>query len=358
MNSMNLQPRQLHLFLTLANCRNFTVAADRVHMSQSAFSQAIARLEDLVGVRLFERSTRNVTLTPEGEMLLPVAQRLMQDMADVLQMLREHADGQRGKLSIAALPGACAEWIPRILANFKQLYPGIRVRLYDTVSDEVLDLIRAGVVDFGINRELGQEGEFDYELLFHDPHYLVCRPDHPLAQHKRIALAQLAGHDFIRSTPSSSIAQRLYPHLSRIAIRETGHIFANMSTGAGLVLHGMGVTVVAGQSLFNFERVGLLAIPVTDPGLESRVYLIKRKGHALSFAASALLEIIKHSPMGAPRADADTAAQQPQELQHGTGVGSKDVATVTRASPAAAADLTPASMPPDGTSRSDTRCST
>ena len=293
MNSINLQPRLLHLFLTLAHCRNFTVASDRVHMSQSAFSQAISRLEDLVGVRLFERSTRNVTLTPEGEMLLPVAQRLMQDMADVLQMLREHARGQRGKLSIAALPGAAADWIPKILAKFRKSYPGIRVRLYDTVSDEVLDLIRAGVVDFGINRELGQEGEFDYERLFHDPHYLVCRPDHPLAKRKRIKLAQLAGYDFIHSAPSSSLAQRLYPHLNRIAIRETGHIFSNMSTGAGLVLHGMGITVVAGQSLFNFERLGLVAIPVTDAGLKSAVYLLKRRGHPLSFAANALRDAIK-----------------------------------------------------------------
>lgn len=298
MNSINLQPKQLQLFLTLANCRNFTVASDRVHMSQSAFSQAISRLEELVGVRLFERSTRSVSLTPEGEMLLPVAQRLMQDMADVLQMLRETAEGQRGKVTLAALPGACAEWIPAILARFKECYPGIRVRLHDTVSDDVLDLIRAGVADFGINRELGQEGEFDYELLFHDPHYLVCRPDHPLAKHKRIKLAQLAGHEFIHSVPSSSIAQRLYPHLSRIAIRETGHVFSNMSTAAGLIRHGMGVTVVAGQSLFNFERVGLVAVPVIDKGIESAIYLIKRKGHSFSWAACALAEIIKANPPG------------------------------------------------------------
>lgn len=262
-------------------------------MSQSAFSQAISRLEGQVGVRLFERSTRNVALTPEGELLLPLAQQIVRAMADALQTLRDHAEGLRGKVAIAALPGASAEWIPKILATFKQTYPGIRVRLFDTYSDEVLNLIRTGMVDFGINRELGHEGEFDYQFLFNDPHYLVCRKDHPLAQRRRIRLQELAGHDFIHSVTGSSLAQRLDQHLSRIAIRDTGQAFSNMSTAAGLILNGLGVTVVARQSLFNFERVGLMAIPVTDTNLDSAVYLVKRRGQPLSVAASALLGQIR-----------------------------------------------------------------
>lgn len=290
---INISLRLLHLFLTLAHCRNFTVAADRVHMSQSAFSQAISRLEDQLGVRLFERSTRSVTLTPEGELLLPVARRLMQEMSDTL---RDHSQGKRGKVAIAALPGASAEWLPQILADFKKDYPGIRVRLHDTFSDNVLDLIRAGVVDFGINRKVGHQDEFEHELLFHDPHFLVCRSDHPLARHKHIHLAQLSGHEFIHSVPASSLAQRLYPYLSRIPIRDSGHIYSNMSTAAGLVFHDMGVTVVGRESLFNFERIGLVAIPIADAGLDSAVYMLKRREHILSVAADALLEKIRQSP--------------------------------------------------------------
>jgi LysR family transcriptional regulator, carnitine catabolism transcriptional activator len=292
MFSMNLQPRLLELFLALAQTRNFTAAADRVHMSQSAFSQAISRLESQVGMRLFERSTRNVSLTPEGELLLPMAQHLVRGVSDILQTLRDHAEGRRGRVAIAALPGASAEWIPGILAGFRQAYPGIRVRLFDTYSDEVLELIRSGVVDFGINRQLGPEGEFEPQFLFDDPHYLVCRADHPLARRRQIRLAQLEGHEFIHPVAGSSIAQRLHPYMSRIAIQDTGQVYSNMSTAAGLVLNGMGVTVVAGQSLFNFERVGLRAIRVTDPGLNSAVYLVKRRGQVLSVAASALAQQI------------------------------------------------------------------
>ena len=290
---MNFSPRLITAFLTLAHCRHFTLAATRVHMSQSAFSQAISRLEAQVGVRLFDRNTRSVSLTPEGELLFPVAQRVMQDMDAVFRDLRDHAERKKGKVSIAGLPGSSAEWLPRILADFQRLYPGIQVRLHDTHSDGILELVREGKVDFAINREIGHEREFDTRLLFYDPHYLVCSPDHPLAGAKSLALKQLAGHEYIHAVHSGSLWQRLYPFLSRVAIRDAGHEIAYMSTVAGMVANGMGVTVVAGQTLFNFERLGLTAVPISDKDLSSGVYVLQRHGHTLSVAARALLTLIE-----------------------------------------------------------------
>lgn len=290
---MNFSPRLLSAFLTLAHCRHFTLAATRVHMSQSAFSQAISRLEAQVGVRLFDRNTRSVSLTPEGEILLPVATRLMQEMGDVFQDLRDHADRKKGKVAIAALPGSSAQWLPRILADFQRHYPGIKVRLYDAHSDGILELLREGKVDFAINRETGHEREFDTRLLFNDKHYLVCRPDHPLAKNKSVALRQLAGYDYIHTVRSASLWQRLYPFLSRVAIRDTGHEIAYMSTAAGMIANGMGITVVAGQTLFNFKQIGLSAIPISDKDLSAGVYVLQRHGHAFSVAAHALLKLIE-----------------------------------------------------------------
>lgn len=299
---MSFSPNLLRAFLTLAQCKHFTLAAGRVHMSQSAFSQAISRLETQVGVKLFDRTTRNVFLTPEGELLLPVAQRVMQDIEAVLQDLRDHAERKKGKVAIAGLPGASAEWLPRILAQFQRLYPGIKVRLFDTHSDGILELVRAGTVDFAINRETGDPGEFDTHLLFNDPHYLVCPPDHPLASAKSIALSELAGCNYIHTVRSSSLWQRLNPYLSRVAIRDTGHEIGYMSTAAGMVANGMGVTVVAGQTLFNFKRLGLAAVPISDADLQSGIYILKRHGHGLSVAAQALLDRVEASVEANPAA--------------------------------------------------------
>lgn len=265
-------------------------------MSRSAFSQAISRLESDLGVKLFERSTRQVKLTPAGEFLLPVARRLVQDSRNVVEYLKDFAQGKRGKVSVAALAAAAAEWMPRLIAQFLQQYPQVKVRLYAPYSDDQFDLLRGGVVDFAVNREVGQEDEFDHRLLFNDVHYLVCRSDHPLARKKRIGIDALAGCDYIHPVHGSSLWQRMDPHLRRIAVRDTGHTFANMSTAAGLIANGLGVTVVAGQSLFNFQPMGLSAVLLVEPGLKSAVYMVKRRGIALSLAATNFLALVAANP--------------------------------------------------------------
>ena len=291
--TMNLPPRLLNAFLALADSRQFTLAAKRSHLSQSAFSQAIARLETQVGARLFDRNTRNVALTPEGELLLPAARKLVQDIESVLEDLRDHAERRKGKVAVAALPGASAEWLPKILARFRDRYPGIRVQLHDAFSDRVLELVRQGAVDFALNTQFGHDEEFETRLLYNDRFFLVCPPQHPLARAKSLPLRQLAGHDYIHTIRSGSVWQRLQPYLSRVPIRDTGLEVAYMSTAAGLVAHGLGVTVVTGQSLFNFRRLGLAAVPISDSGLRSGVYIVKRRGHSLSVAARALLDLME-----------------------------------------------------------------
>ena len=115
MTSINVPHRLLEAFLLLAHHKNFTVAAAEANLSQPAFSQAISRLEAQAGVRLFDRNTRYVSLTPEGKILLPVAQRLTQDIADVFQQLRDLASGITGTVTIATIPSSAARWLPRII---------------------------------------------------------------------------------------------------------------------------------------------------------------------------------------------------------------------------------------------------
>lgn len=308
---MNIAPRLLQSFLALAHCRNFTEAATRMHMSQSAFSQAIARLESQVGVKLFDRSTRSVSLTPEGHILVPMATRLERDIALMFQELHDHADRKKGKVAIAAPPGASADWLPRVMANFRHRYPGIQLQLHDTYSDRILELVRNGTVDFALNREIERPEEFDVCKLFDDPHYLVCPQDHPLAREKSIRVAQLAGENYIHLLRGSSLWQRLYPHLSRVAIRDTGFELNNMSTAAGLIANGMGVTIVAGQSLFNYQRLGLAAVLVSDTELRnSGLYLLKRRGQSLSVAAQGLREMIEADKPVLPATQRPAARRQ------------------------------------------------
>jgi DNA-binding transcriptional LysR family regulator len=241
-----------------------------------------------------------VSLTPEGELLLPMAHRVVHDFEAVVADLRDHADRRRGKVAIAALPSLAAEWLPKIIAEFGQRYPGIKVQLFDGVLDQMLALVREGSVDFAVNADVGHEEEFETQPLFNDAFYLVCLPSHLLAKRKNIKLRQPAGEAYIHTNRSASMWRLLYPFLHEVSLRDTGFEVRHLSTLAGLVANGLGISVVTGVSLFNFTRLGLAAVPISDRGLRYEVRIVKRRGRSFSVAARALVEMLEGNKPSLP----------------------------------------------------------
>ena len=288
--------RLLGAFLTLADCEQFKLAAERFNVSQSAFSQMISRLEAQLGTRLFDRDTRHVALTPEGQVLVPLARALATDVESMYGNLRDHAERRKGKVAIAALPSLSADWLPKIFADFRRRYPGIRLQLFDTIADANLDLVRSGAVDFAINARVNSPEEFDTQLLFHEPFFLICPPSHPFAQKRHIALRALAGCDYIHSIRTGSVWHWIQPHIGNVELNDTGFEVAHLSTLAGLIANGIGVSIVPGFALFQFYRLGLSAVPIHDRGLKRPLLMVKRRGQSLSVAAKALLELIIENP--------------------------------------------------------------
>jgi LysR family transcriptional regulator, carnitine catabolism transcriptional activator len=296
MASTNVQRKLFEAFIILAQHRNFTAAAARARLSQPAFSQAISRLEAIARVRLFERNSRHVTLTPEGELLLPVAKRITQDVEGIFLDLRDRAGAAAGKVTVASIPSPVATWLPGLVVQFRALYPRLTVHLHDIASDVIVERLRNGEVDLGVTRDVIHEDEFESESLHVESFVLVCHPSHELAQAPSVELRQLAGHEFIRMVRGSSLRQRLDPELEAVGVRDSGHEVTSMLTAEGLVAHGLGVTIVTKPMAGSFVRAGLCAVPIADPGLSSTLRLLKRRGHDLSFAASAFRQLMMECP--------------------------------------------------------------
>src|SRR5690349_18971038 len=128
---MNVSTRQLRAFVLLAAQRNFTRAAAAMHLSQPAFSALIRQLEDALGLRLFDRSTRSVELTVEGREFELSARRVLDEFDGALAGVRDQAARRRGRVSIALLPSLAAGWLPPVLAGFRSAYPGIELQVAD-----------------------------------------------------------------------------------------------------------------------------------------------------------------------------------------------------------------------------------
>ncbi|MBP1313128.1 LysR family transcriptional regulator [Herbaspirillum sp. 1130] len=307
----NLSTRLLHAFLALADCRHFGHAAERCHVSQSAFSAMIQKLETATGARLFERDTRNVSLTPEGEVFVEVARQLVADMEAALADMNDYVARRKGRVAIAALPSLAAGWLPPALAAYRQRHPGVAVELFDAISDQCLDLLRQGKADIALTAPGPNLLEFTTQPLCADPFYLVCRKDHALAGKRRIKVAQLAGCEMIHLARSTSVRQHLDAVLRPGAVIHTGLEVEHLATLAALIESGLGVSVVPELTLFQFRLPNLVAIPVDAPELVRPLLIVTPKERSLSIAAQGLLDLIQAKA----RAESATPARRGRKPQ-------------------------------------------
>lgn len=289
----NISTRLLHAFVALAELKHFTRAAERCHTSQSALSVMIKKLEALVGARLFERDTRKVTLTPEGELFAEVAATLIAEIEAAFEDMSEYVALRRGRVAIAALPSLAASGLPAVIAEYKRLHPGVKVSLHDALSDQCLSLLRQGKADLALTAPGPDFVEFEAHTLCSDPFYVVCPQDHPLAKKKSVRTADLSGCELIHLAKSSSVRQHVEILLRDVQVVHSGFEVEHLATVAGLVKQGLGITVVPELTLFQFRQLDLVAIPLQSERLVRPILVVRRKDQPLSLAAQTMLVLIE-----------------------------------------------------------------
>jgi DNA-binding transcriptional LysR family regulator len=286
---MNLSMRDLQACLALADLRHFSRAAERCHLSQSAFSTRISQIEQELGARLFDRTTRAVELTKEGVLFIESARRLVGEFTELVEDLRSHTGKRKGRVAIAALPSIASAWLPAVFADFQSRHPGITLTLHDVVSDACIAKLRDGAVDFAVASHPAEGEDMEARQLSEDNFYLVCRRGHPLASKTGLKPRDLANHPFISLSRDSSVRQALERAIGAANMQSVMQL-EHLATVAGMVQAGLGVTVVPELTLFQFTRPGLVVRPLKIPGLSRSIYVVKRRGRTLSVAATALYD--------------------------------------------------------------------
>ncbi len=299
---MNLSSRQLRAFVALNETRNFTRAAEQCHLSQPAFSALIVSLEEGVGTRLFDRDTRNVQLTTEGGLFAESASRLLADIDHILEDLADHVERRKGRVAVAALPSLAAGWLPSVFAEFRSIYPGIEMSLHDMLSDQCIDMVRSGKVDFAFAAGGDSNPELATEVVCADEFHLVCRKDHPLARLKRIEPRQLLNHPFVHMGRSSSVRQHLEAILHPLQMNSVLEV-EHLATVMGMVRRGVGISVVPALTLFHFQHEDVVTRPLHVSGITRRIFIVSRADRSLSVAAQALYDLaLLRRPNGKPAA--------------------------------------------------------
>ena len=289
---MNLSTRQLKAFLILAEERHFTRAAHRCHLTQPAFSALIQSLEEALKVRLFDRSTRRVSLTEEGHHFFRSAPRVLNDMEALVGEMRDFASKRRGRVAVAALPSLAAGWLPRICAKYTKAYPGVGLGVQDALLEPCLQKVREGAADMALAARGQDMSGLIAEPLCEDSFYFICRSDHHLADYPSVNVEALRGEPVIHLGSGSSIRQSLADHPVIGAVR-TGFEVDHLATVTGLILAGLGVSLVPGMTLFHFQHEELRIVPLDEScAIRRQLYVLRRDDRSLSQAASAFHELL------------------------------------------------------------------
>ncbi|MDR3043345.1 MAG: LysR family transcriptional regulator [Desulfovibrio sp.] len=189
-----MEMRQLRYFLAVAEELHFGRAARRMHVSQPPLSQQIQALEEELGVRLFDRTSRTVRTTPAGEALRDDVQALLAGLDAAVERARGTARGERGRLRLGFVVSAAATRFPRAVAAYRARCPGVRLELREMGTLLQLRRIESGELDVGLLRNLdGLPEGFDHAPFLHEPQVVALPARHPLARLRVVPLAALAG---------------------------------------------------------------------------------------------------------------------------------------------------------------------
>jgi LysR family carnitine catabolism transcriptional activator len=289
-----MTPRQLRAFAAVAETLSFARACERLHISAPALSLAIRNLERTLGGRLFVRTTRSVSLTPEGIALLPQAQRLLADWETVRERLKEQFTLQRGHVTIAAMPSFAGNVLPRVLKRFRDRFPRVEVSVHDVVQEQVLEMVAAGRVEIGFGFEPEAVSNLAFETLLVDQFVAIVAADSTLSKARNVTWIQLLQHKFIALQRPSSTRGLIERLLADSGLNLTVALECHQLTTIGqFVAAGLGVSVVPSICRQQMLELGAACLPVAQPRIRKPIGLITRADQQLSTAVHAVRSVVE-----------------------------------------------------------------
>ncbi|MFI8218365.1 LysR family transcriptional regulator [Streptomyces sp. NPDC085932] len=270
-----MELRQLEYFVAVAEERNFTRAAERVHISQSGVSAQIRRLERELGADLFDRSARTVTLTPAGRAALDHARAALAAAGAVGQAVGEVTGLIRGRLGVGMVVGCTVTPLFEALAAFHRAHPGVEISLLERNSDRLVEAVRAGDLDVALVGTAETPEGLDALTLVSERLVVAVPPGHPLADRRRVTLEDVTAHPLVCMPPGTGLRTLLDRACDARDLRPAIALQAGAADAVkDLAARGLGVAVLsASMAEGPDERLVTRTIAdVTDPALLALVW--------------------------------------------------------------------------------------
>jgi len=289
--------RQLRAFVAVHQLRKLSAAAEKLFVTQSAVSMLIRQLEDGLGTRLFDRTTRSLQATAAANEMLPAAERILRDVDSLSADFRELAQLQRGRICLAITPTLASFLLPEAIRRFGEAHPGVRVVVDDCAPDQFVARILGEHVDFGIGTPERPGAEVETQTLMRDHLSLVCARGHALAaSRKPVRWADLAGHPVITVRPGYGIRPLIDATAAQAGVAlEVVNEVSFLSTALWMTASGMGPSIMPSAFARAAGDAALVVRSLTAPRVSRDVFVVTKRGRSLSAASRSFIETLRRA---------------------------------------------------------------
>lgn len=330
---MNVSSRQLHAFVEICRVQSFVKVSERIHISPSGLSMLVKELEEQVGARLFDRTTRSLSLTDAGRRLQPVAERLLQALIDVREGIHGAELVQQARIDIAATPMLSSTLLPQIIQGFRHSHPGLGIHLSDVDVAAVRRQVLEGEADIGLGFfvkpavGLVRQSVCRFQLMrVGPPGSAAPLASAPLPKQAWSDLAQTELVGLPRDNPIQALVEI---HLADIGKAHESRPEVNLlGTLIGMVQAGLGHAIVPSFALDECLRRGLDIAMLIEPAVYLDLFLVSRRGAGSKPVVSEFAAVLKDA---AARFDRAAVGAAPPRGRTGGKALRKPAARRTRA---------------------------
>ncbi|MGF6609449.1 DNA-binding transcriptional LysR family regulator [Paraburkholderia sp. WSM4175] len=291
MPSPRFTPRQLCAFIAVADVRSFAKAGERLSLSASAVSQLVSELESSIGFRLFDRTTRSVSLSPAGREFHPSARSVLTHMELAQAAVDDIRNRAAGIVRVAAPLVLASTVLPAAVKAYTNRQPKVLVRIRDTSVESLIDMVNSAAVDLAVGPDQTVSEGVTRLDLFKSPWVVWFDPTHPMVERREISWAELrhcplvvAGRDYERTI---SLTHGEYHENDRITPVD---IVDNISTALGMAAEGLGLVIAPAYVGLLGRRFGLVMRPIVQPAVTRQVCFYHSSARTVSPAAQGFRE--------------------------------------------------------------------
>jgi DNA-binding transcriptional LysR family regulator len=290
---VNVTLKQLRAFVTLAKHKSFTRAASHLNVSQSALTLQIRDLEAMIGLRLFDRSTRSVDLTSLGATFFPLIQDITNQLDLALDNIQAAANIDTGFVTVVAGGSVIKSIIAPAVANLGESRPELSVKIIEDAGATMQTRLVEGQADFAISSLTGDHNVQSHPLL-KDRAGILCRADHPLAQRERpLNWTDLRGNRLVMLRSGKTIRALLDAHRNFSEYTEhPQYEVSSISALLSLVEQGVGISILSSLAAYSALQTGLVFLPVQNPSLFRELQIVHLRRHTLTPPAILLVGAI------------------------------------------------------------------